>query len=317
MSSKSGLSSQSERDDSVIPNSYITILQPTVTPNDLLSSILKGYKPTFTYGTIFIGFAVDRVPAAKAYELRLDPRVLKVVENRIITNFTNDLLIDVLQHDYTVVNRETGELYDVRELDGTAPYRYSILPLNMIVPNKARQLLGINKQNTRLAAKAAKVMGHAGAEVALHQRDGVELSKKAAMLLGISENTIPMAHPPAPLKRRSSSRRSIAEENRTKAATKSYSSTESQNDEWHFNPAQDDPPGDDSDTELNVPYIPRQRSSSVSASKSPYKPAQQSMTYSTDDGERSPVALWKKESRRSFGSTASSSSRRLDQYGNS
>jgi hypothetical protein len=47
-------------EEQTIPGSYITILQPTVKPADLLATVLKGYKPTFTYGTIFIGFAVDR-----------------------------------------------------------------------------------------------------------------------------------------------------------------------------------------------------------------------------------------------------------------
>lgn len=45
------------------------ILQPTVTPYEMLSSVLKGYKPTFTYGSIFTGFAVDRVPLQKADEV--------------------------------------------------------------------------------------------------------------------------------------------------------------------------------------------------------------------------------------------------------
>lgn len=52
-----------------IPESYIVILQPTVTPYEMLSSVLKGYKPTFTYGSIFTGFAVDRVPMQKADEV--------------------------------------------------------------------------------------------------------------------------------------------------------------------------------------------------------------------------------------------------------
>lgn len=52
-----------------IPESYIVILQPTVTPYEMLSSVLKGYKPTFTYGSIFTGFAVDRVPLQKADEV--------------------------------------------------------------------------------------------------------------------------------------------------------------------------------------------------------------------------------------------------------
>lgn len=52
-----------------IPESYIVILQPTVTPYEMLSSVLKGYKPTFTYGSIFTGFAVDRVPMKKADEV--------------------------------------------------------------------------------------------------------------------------------------------------------------------------------------------------------------------------------------------------------
>lgn len=52
-----------------IPESYIVILQPTVTPYEMLSSVLKGFKPTFTYGSIFTGFAVDRVPMHKADEV--------------------------------------------------------------------------------------------------------------------------------------------------------------------------------------------------------------------------------------------------------
>lgn len=52
-----------------IPESYIVILQPTVTPYEMLSSVLKGYKPTFTYSSIFTGFAVDRVPMQKADEV--------------------------------------------------------------------------------------------------------------------------------------------------------------------------------------------------------------------------------------------------------
>lgn len=55
--------------ESRIPDSYIVILQPTVTPYEMLSSVLKGYKPTFTYGSIFTGFAVDRVPMQKADEV--------------------------------------------------------------------------------------------------------------------------------------------------------------------------------------------------------------------------------------------------------
>lgn len=55
-----------------IPESYIVILQPTVTPYEMLSSVLKGYKPTFTYGSIFTGFAVDRVPMQKADEVSTD-----------------------------------------------------------------------------------------------------------------------------------------------------------------------------------------------------------------------------------------------------
>lgn len=54
-----------------IPDSYIVILQPTVTPYEMLSTVLKGYKPTFTYGSIFTGFAVDRVPWQKADQVRL------------------------------------------------------------------------------------------------------------------------------------------------------------------------------------------------------------------------------------------------------
>ena len=62
-----------------------------------------------------------------------------------------------VQTKYTVVNRDTGELYDVREIDTSMPYRYSILPHNMRVPSKARQLLGINEQPTHVPPKAAKV----------------------------------------------------------------------------------------------------------------------------------------------------------------
>ncbi|CAM9932464.1 unnamed protein product, partial [Discosporangium mesarthrocarpum] len=140
-----------------IPGSYIVILQPTVTPFEMLSSVLKGYKPTFTYGSIFTGFAIDRVPAQKANEVRLDPRVLKVVENRVVSALSKELLIETLQTKYTVVNRDTGELYDVREIDGSMPYRYSVLPHNIQVPSKARQLLGINDRPTHVPPKAAKV----------------------------------------------------------------------------------------------------------------------------------------------------------------
>jgi hypothetical protein len=65
-------------------------------------------------------------------------------------------------HDCTICDdiADTGELYDVRELDGTAPYRYSILPYNMRVPSKARQLLGINEQPTRVPSKVAKVTAY-------------------------------------------------------------------------------------------------------------------------------------------------------------
>jgi hypothetical protein len=38
-----------------------------------------------------------RVPDEKANELRLDPRVLKVVENRVVTNLSKELLIETLQ----------------------------------------------------------------------------------------------------------------------------------------------------------------------------------------------------------------------------
>lgn len=58
-----------------IPESYIVILQPTVAPYEMLSSVLKGYKPTFTYGSIFTGFAVDRVPLQKADEVSIKYRV--------------------------------------------------------------------------------------------------------------------------------------------------------------------------------------------------------------------------------------------------
>ena len=67
----------------------------------------------------------------------------------------------LLQTKYTVVNRDTGELYDVREIDNSMPYRYSVLPHNMRVPSKARQLLGINEQPTHVPPKAAKVSGGA------------------------------------------------------------------------------------------------------------------------------------------------------------
>lgn len=61
------------------------------------------------------------------------------------------------QTKYTVVNRDTGELYDVREIDNSMPTRYSVLPHNVRVPSKARQLLGINSQPTHVPPKAAKV----------------------------------------------------------------------------------------------------------------------------------------------------------------
>ncbi|CAM9772462.1 unnamed protein product, partial [Choristocarpus tenellus] len=139
-----------------IPGSYIVILQPTVTPYEMLSSVLKGYKPTFTYGSIFTGFAIDRVPPQKAHEVQLDPRVLKVVENRVVSSLSKELLIETLQTRYTFVNRDTGELYDVREIDRSMPNRYSMLPQNMSVPSKARQLLGINERQTHVPPKAAK-----------------------------------------------------------------------------------------------------------------------------------------------------------------
>lgn len=65
------------------------------------------------------------------------------------------------QTKYTVVNRDTGELYDVREIDTSMPYRYSVLPHNMRVPSKARQLLGINERPTHVPPKAAKVSSDA------------------------------------------------------------------------------------------------------------------------------------------------------------
>eukprot|EP00953_Heterococcus_sp_UTEX-ZZ885_P020436 11434-Heterococcus_DN1.PRE.1 len=80
---------------------------------------------------------------------------------------------------------DTGELYDVRELDGTAPYRYSILPYNMRVPSKARQLLGINEQPTRVPSKVAKVMGHVSEHQNVNDRNGA-ISGKAAKMLGIT-----------------------------------------------------------------------------------------------------------------------------------
>lgn len=61
------------------------------------------------------------------------------------------------QTKYTVVNRDTGELYDVREIDTSMPTFYSVLPHNVRVPSKARQLLGINGQPTHVPPKAAKV----------------------------------------------------------------------------------------------------------------------------------------------------------------
>ncbi|CAM9144684.1 unnamed protein product [Ascophyllum nodosum] len=167
-----------------IPESYIVILQPTVTPYEMLSSVLKGYKPTFTYGSIFTGFAVDRVPLHKADEIRLDNRVLKVVENRVVSALSKELLIETLQTKYTVVNRDTGELYDVREIDTSMPYRYSVLPHNMRVPSKARQLLGINEQQTHVPPKAAKVFGHNPYRQHVTARDG-HITDKAAQVLGV------------------------------------------------------------------------------------------------------------------------------------
>lgn len=64
-----------------IPESYIVILQPTVAPYEMLSTVLKGYKPTFTYGSIFTGFAVDRVPLQKADEVRRAYRVAYLSTN--------------------------------------------------------------------------------------------------------------------------------------------------------------------------------------------------------------------------------------------
>ncbi|CAM9363944.1 unnamed protein product [Scytosiphon promiscuus] len=168
-----------------IPESYIVILQPTVTPYEMLSSVLKGFKPTFTYGSIFTGFAVDRVPMHKADEVRLDNRVLKVVENRVVSALSKELLIETLQTKYTVVNRDTGELYDVREIDTSMPYRYSVLPHNMRVPSKARQLLGINEQPTHVPPKAAKVFGHNPYRQHVPARDAQHMSDKAAQLLGV------------------------------------------------------------------------------------------------------------------------------------
>lgn len=167
-----------------IPESYIVILQPTVAPYEMLSTVLKGYKPTFTYGSIFTGFAVDRVPLHKADEVRLDHRVLKVVENRVVSALSKELLIETLQTKYTVVNRDTGELYDVREIDTSMPYRYSVLPHNMRVPSKARQLLGINERPTHVPPKAAKVMGHNPYRQHVTARDG-HITDKAAQVLGV------------------------------------------------------------------------------------------------------------------------------------
>ncbi|CBN76005.1 expressed unknown protein [Ectocarpus siliculosus] len=150
----------------------------------MLSSVLKGYKPTFTYSSIFTGFAVDRVPMQKADEIRLDNRVLKVVENRVVSALSKELLIETLQTKYTVVNRDTGELYDVREIDTSMPYRYSVLPHNMRVPSKARQLLGINEQPTHVPPKAAKVFGHNPYRQHVTPRDG-NITDKAAQVLGV------------------------------------------------------------------------------------------------------------------------------------
>ncbi|CAB1098507.1 unnamed protein product [Ectocarpus sp. CCAP 1310/34] len=167
-----------------IPESYIVILQPTVTPYEMLSSVLKGYKPTFTYSSIFTGFAVDRVPMQKAHEIRLDNRVLKVVENRVVSSLSKELLIETLQTKYTVVNRDTGELYDVREIDTSMPYRYSVLPHDVPVPSKARQVLGINEQHTHVPPKAAKVFGHNPYRQHVTPRDG-NITDKAAQVLGV------------------------------------------------------------------------------------------------------------------------------------
>lgn len=39
---------------------YIVILQPTIKPEDLLNTVLKGKQAGFVYGTVFVGFSVDR-----------------------------------------------------------------------------------------------------------------------------------------------------------------------------------------------------------------------------------------------------------------
>ncbi|CAM9446497.1 unnamed protein product [Chrysoparadoxa australica] len=130
-----------------------------------------------------------QVPPQKANELRLDPRVLKVVENRVVNSLSKDLLMEVLQTKYTVVNRDTGELYDVREVDGSAPYRYSVLPHNVHVPGKARRMLGINEQKTHVPPKAAKVMGHGGGT---HLTNEEQVSEKASKVLGLVNAT---SHP--------------------------------------------------------------------------------------------------------------------------
>lgn len=78
---------------------------------------------------------------------------------QVSSNLLRDSLLTVTwQTKYTVVNRDTGELYDVREIDTSMPCRYSVLPHNMRVPSKARQLLGINERPTHVPPKAAKVM---------------------------------------------------------------------------------------------------------------------------------------------------------------
>ncbi|CAN0216530.1 unnamed protein product, partial [Hapterophycus canaliculatus] len=90
-----------------------------------------------------------------------------------------------VQTKYTVVNRDTGELYDVREIDTSMPYRYSVLPHNMRVPSKARQVLGINEQPTHVPPKAAKVFGHNPYRQHVPARDAQHMSDKAAQLLGV------------------------------------------------------------------------------------------------------------------------------------
>ncbi|KAG5184455.1 hypothetical protein JKP88DRAFT_289945 [Tribonema minus] len=97
-------------------------------------------------------------------------------------------------HVYSIHN--TGEIYDMGELDGSAPYRYSILPSGIQVPTKARTLLGINQTKTcvmghfggvtHVRMAEGDVMGHFGGVTHVRMAEGdVPISGKAARMLGI------------------------------------------------------------------------------------------------------------------------------------